>query len=511
MRYLLIIISFILFYIPNVIANDPDECDAFLDNQYIFTQDTLEFNEWSFALESQKDEECIACPPMIFVDNFASDAGVNGLNSTQLLEINGENYLSYDDDENFLKVAQKIIEENKKLKIKAISDVDGNIWNLESLDINFNPDDYDFDLLEIEINKGFQSLIPVKFEIEMADMAIEEKSSNVSSLINIYYYYSIPKFSEYALDNIDFEICSFKEEAISLISEKLFIPKIADSDATANIQNFYNQDKKRKFEEVSFFKTDSSVDIYINETLMIESKPVSDFSKFPFDSLSVSIVLFANNFISKDFREEDWQRIERNTIENISLNEWNLKDIKIYESAVDKQLLFDFLEEDIQFSQEMKDVIKKTMNKFGVVEFFSLDYVLNRKYQFYTLKVVIPVFFIVLISFSTFWIRNEQIEAKLNLAIVSLLALIAYNFIVNNDIPKIENITVLDSFILISYLFTGFCSILSVYSYFDYRRDKLTGDFNPIDLKLRYIAPIIYLTSITIIGLFIYYEILFFS
>ena len=60
-------------------------------------------------------------------------------------------------------------------------------------------------------------------------------------------------------------------------------------------------------------------------------------------------------------------------------------------------------------------------------------------------------------------------------------------------IPKIDDITVLDSFILISYMFTGICSILSVYSYFDYRRDKLTGDFNPIDIKLRYLAPLIYL------------------
>ena len=68
-----------------------------------------------------------------------------------------------------------------------------------------------------------------------------------------------------------------------------------------------------------------------------------------------------------------------------------------------------------------------------MLEFLFIDLILDRKHQFYNLKVIIPVFFIVLISFSTFWIRNEQIDAKLNLAIVSLLALIAYNFIVNND------------------------------------------------------------------------------
>ena len=62
------------------------------------------------------------------------------------------------------------------------------------------------------------------------------------------------------------------------------------------------------------------------------------------------------------------------------------------------------------------------MNAFGVIEYIDIDFDLKRKHQFYTLKVIVPVFFIVLISFTTFWIRNNQIEAKLNLAIVSLLA-----------------------------------------------------------------------------------------
>ena len=85
-----------------------------------------------------------------------------------------------------------------------------------------------------------------------------------------------------------------------------------------------------------------------------------------------------------------------------------------------------------------------------------------------------------------FWIRNNEIEAKLNVSIVCLLALIAYNFAVNADIPKLNSLTILDSFILISYLFSGLATFVTIYSYYDYRRDKLSGEFNPIDLKLEY-------------------------
>ena len=115
-----------------------------------------------------------------------------------------------------------------------------------------------------------------------------------------------------------------------------------------------------------------------------------------------------------------------------------------------------------------------------------------------------PVIFIVFLSFSVFWIRNQEIEAKLNVSIVCLLALIAYNFAVNSDIPKINNLTILDSFVLISYLFSGLSTFMAIYSYYDYRRDKLVGDFNPIDKKLRKAAPSFYILSIIVVCSFIY-------
>ena len=57
---------------------------------------------------------------------------------------------------------------------------------------------------------------------------------------------------------------------------------------------------------------------------------------------------------------------------------------------------------------------------------------------------------------------------------------------------------------LISYLFSGLATFVTIYSYYDYRRDKLSGDFNPIDLKLRVLAPLSYILSSSVIGVLIY-------
>ena len=120
------------------------------------------------------------------------------------------------------------------------------------------------------------------------------------------------------------------------------------------------------------------------------------------------------------------------------------------------------------------------------------------------MKIIFPVIFIVLISFSVFWIKNQEIEAKLNVSIVSLLALIAYNFVYNSELPKLNFITIIDSLVFISYLYSGAATIVSIYSYYDYRRDGQKGEFNSLDINLRYIAPISYFLIILTTSFIIY-------
>ena len=88
----------------------------------------------------------------------------------------------------------------------------------------------------------------------------------------------------------------------------------------------------------------------------------------------------------------------------------------------------------------------------------NLDIILTveRQYKYYLYKIIIPVFLILLIAWSVLWIPTHRIEERLTTSIVSLLALIAYNFVFQDEIPKLNILTSLDKFILLSYLF---CSV----------------------------------------------------
>ena len=129
---------------------------------------------------------------------------------------------------------------------------------------------------------------------------------------------------------------------------------------------------------------------------------------------------------------------------------------------------------------------------------------LSRDPFFYILKVIFPVIFIVIISWSVFLMHPRNIEARVNVTIVCLLALIAYNFVIEENLPKVSYLTIMDVIILSSYLFAGTSTI---YSIFSYRNFVLTeGDKVPItkiDKFFKNFSLLIFLTIISCISLYI--------
>ena len=57
---------------------------------------------------------------------------------------------------------------------------------------------------------------------------------------------------------------------------------------------------------------------------------------------------------------------------------------------------------------------------------------------------------------------TEKLDARLTTSIVALLALIAYNFVFLDDIPKLNYLTALDQYILLSYIWCCIPTFMSI-------------------------------------------------
>ena len=103
----------------------------------------------------------------------------------------------------------------------------------------------------------------------------------------------------------------------------------------------------------------------------------------------------------------------------------------------------------------------------------DIEITIERNYAHYVWKIMLPVFLILCVAWYVLWIPTEKYEARLNTSIIALLALIAYNFVFQDDIPKLEYLTDMDRFILLSYIFCCIPVFLSIaFSKFISRNQK---------------------------------------
>ena len=95
----------------------------------------------------------------------------------------------------------------------------------------------------------------------------------------------------------------------------------------------------------------------------------------------------------------------------------------------------------------------------------SIEIELERKHGYYIFKVILPIILILSVCWSVVWVDPKELEARLTITIVCLLSLIAYNFVIDAELPKLEYLTVLDWIVLISYVYATVPNFLSIISF----------------------------------------------
>jgi len=190
-----------------------------------------------------------------------------------------------------------------------------------------------------------------------------------------------------------------------------------------------------------------------------------DFRKFPFDKqkLVIRIESGAGNYTNSNLEDssdigsltfitpEPGVFLNLNKFLNPEVNK--LKAWKISENGI--EVKSKVLSED-RYDIYGQKIVPRTENVLDI------EINIERNFQHYLLKIMLPVFLILCVAWYVLWIPTEKYEARLNTSIIALLALIAYNFVFQDDIPKLEYLTDLDWFILLSYIFCLIPVFLSI-------------------------------------------------
>ena len=126
---------------------------------------------------------------------------------------------------------------------------------------------------------------------------------------------------------------------------------------------------------------------------------------------------------------------------------------------------------------------------------------IERKSSYYIFKVILPIVLILMVCWSAVWIDPKEIESRLTITIVCLLSLIAYNFVIDSDMPKLEYLTIMDYIILISYVYAAIPNFLSIYSFQLIKKNKpLAEKYEAIEKRYGLLSYILIIFIIVIVN-----------
>ena len=203
-----------------------------------------------------------------------------------------------------------------------------------------------------------------------------------------------------------------------------------------------------------------------------------DLKKYPFDRQYLNMEIIPN---PQDFNSVDG-------VYRLSLGLYG-------QEVLDSRYMFQLNSEwEFQgYDQRDTQIFNDLLGEFTPsLEFY---FKLERNSEYYLYKLLIPIMLLLALTWSIFWIEISELETRVTISIVTFLALIAYNFVIDSDLAKLSYLTFLDLFIIVSYVFAGTPTFVAIIC----KRFMLSGTVSiaeGINFVAKVIFPVGYLVTI---------------
>jgi hypothetical protein len=121
----------------------------------------------------------------------------------------------------------------------------------------------------------------------------------------------------------------------------------------------------------------------------------------------------------------------------------------------------------------------------------------DRESGFYVWKILVPLVLLVGISWSVFWMSGETLAARIAISFTGILTVVAYQFVINDVLPKVTYFTLWDTILLLSFVLMALTVAVNVLQAVlrIKRRENLA---NEIDATARVAFPVTYVAGLAV-------------
>jgi hypothetical protein len=120
--------------------------------------------------------------------------------------------------------------------------------------------------------------------------------------------------------------------------------------------------------------------------------------------------------------------------------------------------------------------------------------------------VMLPVMIFVFLSWSVFWMDRSSLGDRMDISFIGILTVVAYQIISTEHMPKISYVTILLSFMIISFLTMSASVIVNLrVAYHDQKGHSDLGD--RLDRRSRYLFPLVYFATSILAAAYLYFAV----
>ena len=376
--------------------------------------------------------------------------------------------LSQISDEEVRKLHKQNVEAKLTFKDNQIISLKTNIYNYNDIKLaNFYLDHIN----SIDTNKG---LLEISFEANFTNKR-PELNSLAKELLGEDNKYCTPNIGSYPIDEV-----YINEYKYDVDIRKGINTPVADGCYPV----YFTYDNN----EVKTIRTESGIGQF---------RQVFNFKKFPFDKQKLKVSMLTNVHSSQNISETQ-PKTGYAVVTFLTPERGAFLGLEDYINNTSKNYLKEWSVTNTYIESEeliLDNYYSPYSDKIHPFHENSINLVLDieRNSAHYIYKIIIPVFLILSVAWFVLWIPTHHLESRLTTSIVALLALIAYNFVFSDDIPKLDYLTALDKYILLSYVFCCIPTFMSIgFSRFIVRNQKKVIWINK---KLRTWLGIVYLLA----------------
>ncbi|UCE64497.1 MAG: hypothetical protein JSU59_04970, partial [Nitrospirota bacterium] len=178
-----------------------------------------------------------------------------------------------------------------------------------------------------------------------------------------------------------------------------------------------------------------------SETFYVKVETPMELRRFPFDSQELEI--FFHPFIYQ--RDEviliPDDHLARTWNQNMGIAQWTRGPVLMAERPVE-----------IAYFDETKETISE----------FVVTINIERLPLHVMTSIIFPMVVLVSLTWSVFWMDNESVSNRINITFIGILSVVAYYLVVKESIPKIDYLTLIDGFIITTFLMLAAGVVLTV-------------------------------------------------